>query len=175
MRNRGDPVNRRMVGYVARKGRERPTRWAPSTRGFAEALGVHTPLKHPAVNVAHRIVKTKQRKHAPAAPLEFAIQLELYAADAKNDKTIRFYRSGLCLLIFASLRFSDTIEIQQLWTTKSAICGISVDQKSPNRELKTRAAPRRGFRSEGAWINPVWPYWEKSQPPKGDFNFYFRK
>ena len=48
---------------------------------FSEALGVQLPLKHPAVSVAQRTIKTKPSRHAPAVPLEFAFQLELYAAD----------------------------------------------------------------------------------------------
>ena len=134
---------------------------------FSEALGVHFPLKHPAVNVAQRIIKTKPTRHAPTVPLEFAMLLEKWAADSTKDKNIRFYCSGLCLLLFASLRFSDTIEIQKFWTTKSAICGVSVDQKSPKRELKSWAAPRKGFCSNGAWINPIWAYWKRFTPLAG--------
>ena len=141
---------------------------------YADALGILMPLKHPAVNVAQRVVRTKPKKHAPAVPLEFSIQLELFAADSKNDKNIRFYCSSLCLLIFASLRFSDTIEIQQLRTSKSAVCGVSIDQKSGSkRELINWAAPRRGFRSNGAWVNPILAYWGKFQPPKGEFYHLF--
>ena len=116
---------------------------------FPDALGVQMPSKRQAVNVAQRIIKTKQTKHAPAVPLEFSIQLEMYAADARNDKTIRFYFPWMCLVISASLCFSDTIETQHPRATKSAIFGISVDQKSPKRELKPRAAPGRGFKSGG--------------------------
>ena len=138
---------------------------------FSEALGVPMPLKHPAVYVAQRVVRTKPQKHAPAAPLEFATQLEMHAAGDRNDKNTRFFCSALCLLIFASLRISDTIEIQEFWTTKTAVCGASIDQKSPKRELITWAAPRRGFRTNGAWVNPVWAYWKKFKPLKGKFQY----
>ena len=140
---------------------------------FSEALGVPMPLKHPAVNVAQRAVRTKPQKHAPAAPLEFATQLEMHAADDRNDKNTRFFCPALCLLIFASLRFSDAIEIQEFWTTKTAVCGTSIDQKSPKRALITWAAPRRGFRTNGAWVNPVWAYWEKYKPLKGNSHYLF--
>ena len=56
----------------------------------------------------------------------------------------------MLLTIFASLRFADTREISELWVTKSAVCGISVDQKAHGGELMNWAAPRWGLRSDGA-------------------------
>ena len=77
--------------------------------------------------------KNKETKHAPPIPLELAMALEPYAVSDAREKNIRFYGAGICLLLVASLRFSDAVEVQKFRVTRSAVCGISVDQKYGKR------------------------------------------
>ena len=106
-------------------------------------------------------------------PLEFVYKLEEYAANADNDKNIRFYCSAPLLQILASLRFSDTIQIATFFVTKTVIGGSSINQKSKGGGLISWAAPRRGLRSNGAWANPVISYWGKFKPKEGEYRFLY--
>ena len=140
---------------------------------FGIALWVEFPLGHPSVEVTQRISKMRRAKHAPVVPLELAFALETYAGDGPNDRTISYFCSALCLMLFASLRFCDTIEIKEFWVANSEVCGISVGQKSKGRALMTWAAPRKGFRTKGAWLNPLLAYWEKYKPVGDAFRYLF--
>ena len=115
------------------------------------------------------------KKHAPVVPLELAFALEAYAGNGGGDITVRYYCAALCLMLFAALRFCDTLEIKAFWTTKSAVCGVSIGQKSKGRSLMTWGAPKKGFKSKGAWLNPLIAYWEKYKPADGAFRHLFLK
>ena len=94
------------------------------------------------------------------APLEFLFQLEALVIDKGGPFGLRLCGSAFLLMVFAPLRFADTIEIEEMWRSKTAICGRSVDQKNPPGPLTQWAAVRKGVRSNGAWLNPVPGYWE---------------
>ena len=74
-------------------------------------------------------------------------------------------RSAFLLMVFASLRFADTIDVGKIWRSKTAMCGRSVNQKDPTGPTIQLAAVRKGIRSDGAWINPIAGFWGKYKPP----------
>ena len=121
-------------------------------------------MKHRAIKASARVSGRRTARQAPMAPYEFAIATERVSADNSQPEGRRLFCALFLLVIFASLRFSDTIEVVDIWRTKSAAEGRSVDQKLPGGEVITWAAARRGIDSNGSRINPIIRYWDKVKP-----------
>ena len=66
-----------------------------------------------------------------APPLGFIIKLESLSVDKSNPFGMRLFGSSFLLMIFTSLRFANTVEVGEIWRSKTAICGHSLDQKKP--------------------------------------------
>ena len=98
-------------------------------------------------------------------PLEFLNNLEIMARDRPNPFGARLCGSAFLLMAFASLRLAVDIEIEEMWRSKTALRGRSVDREYPTGALIQRAAVRKGIRPKGAWINPATGYWGKYKPP----------
>ena len=103
------------------------------------------------------------------APYEFIISLGRIAPDNSQPEGFRLFCALFLLAIFASLRFSDTIEVADMWRTKTALAGRSAGQKLQGGEPITRAAVRREINPNGAWINPVIRYRGKVKPAGGTY------
>ena len=76
-------------------------------------------------------------------------------------------------MIFAALRFSDALEVADIWRMTSVLCGRSVGQKLNGGELISWAATRRGVGPNGAWVNPITNYWATVDPQGGSCRFLF--
>ena len=130
---------------------------------FGEALGVEFPIGRPAILSCARTIKSKPTRNAPRIPVDFAKLLELSTENKEFPPLKRVFCALTLLQIYASLRYIDTCYVSQLFVTNSAICGVSVDMKSPNGEIIQWAAPLNGI-TEAKWREPVLLRWKQVEP-----------
>ena len=148
---------------------------------FGEAMGISFPVDHPAVRSAARVDSLRVAKTAQAVPLNFIERLEALASSDNTKPGLQLAASILCLMIFASLRFSDLRDVSDLWTSNSAICGRSLNHKDKGGAIMCWAAPKEGLKSKGKWCLPALSFWNTVNPslPKegaasqGGNKFYF--
>ena len=133
---------------------------------FGEAMGISFPVDHPAVRAAARVERTRVAKTAQAVPLDFIRRLEVLACNSTAAEGLQLCASIFCLMVFASLRFSDLRDVSELWTTDTAICGRSLNHKDKTGSESHWATPKSGFHSNGAWTRPLLRVWEKVKPKK---------
>ena len=126
---------------------------------FNEALELNLPLKNPAVEVEKTDNKKRKQMRPPMGPPEFIIKLEEIARDKSKHYGLRLFCASFLLQVFASLRFSDAVEIETMRRTKASFCGRCVGQKGPAGPHIVRAAVRLGIHPNGARIDPVVAYW----------------
>ena len=130
---------------------------------FGEALGIDFPLNHPGVSAATRMKRFKAVKHAPAVPIDFVRKVEEYAASENQTWGVRLACSLFCLLVLASLRYSDTVKVFNVWKSGSAICGCSIDPKSKDGKIIYWATPIVGITGLD-WAGPLLKLWENIKP-----------
>ena len=147
---------------------------------FSEALGIDLPVHAPAVRAAALAARSKPPKSAEGMPLELVLALQHSANDPNLLGGVRLAASFFCLMTFASLRFSDTKDLTDLWVTETAICGKSVNHKSRAGHATAWAAPLRGCGNGGNWHRPILDFWEQTapttkdgSPPQDCFRFLF--
>ena len=97
-------------------------------------------------------------------PLELILKLESVTLPSKFPSGLRLYCSLFCLLTYASLRFSDLRQVADVWSSDSAICGLSVNQKNKNGDLTQRATPKLGLTHTEFWAAPILRFWESANP-----------
>ena len=96
---------------------------------FTSILGIEWPLTYPGVYVASLKPKLVKEGQAPLPPYEFVLALEKAADSTKENPGIRLFAALFSLMTFASLRYCDALDVQYLWKTSTAICGISINHK----------------------------------------------
>ena len=121
---------------------------------FSDALEFPPPTHRHSVKVAHRSPGKREVRKAPMVPSEFVLKIERIAADNSIRADFRLFCALCILMIPASLLFSDTIEVADIWRAQTPLCGRSVDQKLKGCELIPCAAIRRVIDSNGGRINP---------------------
>ena len=135
---------------------------------FGEALEIDFPINHPAAIAATRSGKRKPTKHSPGAPLDFVVKVEEAVTNEKYQSGEKLFCSLFLLQVFASLRYIDLDEVSSLFLTETAVCGVSIDPKSANRDVMQWAAPKQGLGGR-EWFIPVFEFWETIKPPPGEF------
>ena len=159
---------------IRKRGDSAPQQGLHALTVYNETLELGWNLEHPAIKTAKRDNKKRLRKQAPAVPLEFIIAVEKAATEASQKTGVRLFCSCYLLTVLASLRFADTVEIDAMFKTDTVLAGRSIDQKNPRGGNIVWATPRVGIYSNGAWLNPLWKYWEKVQPKKdGKYRYLF--
>ena len=167
----------RFLQSLNQRGRSVPglARWALKVVGGI--LCLELPLGHPAVVAV--VGKAKRtgipEKHAPMLELPFIIWVETIACNGSVPFGMRYVASAFFLMIMASLRFSDTKVVFDLWVTETAICGRSRGLKRKGRPISNWAAPLAGIHSKGAWVSPVMKVWNASPPVEKGHRAIFLK
>ena len=126
-------------------------------------MGIDFPVTHPGVIAATRSINKKSVKHAPPVPLEFIRKVEEYASGPTLSWGLRVFCSLVCLLVYASLRYADTVCVCKLWKSDTAICGLSVNSKDKNGDLMNWATPMTGVISSD-WTYPLLKFWDGIKP-----------
>ena len=98
---------------------------------FNEAIDLDLPLKNPAIEVEKMGNRKREKMRPSMAPLEFIIKLEEIDSGKSRHYGLKLFCSSFLLLVFASLRCSDAVEIGTMWRTKTAFCQMCVGQKVP--------------------------------------------
>ena len=132
---------------------------------FGEAMGIDFPVSHPGVIAATRVTRIKPVKHAPMAPMEFIRKIELLSCDLNACWGLRVACSLVCLMVYASLRYSDTRCIFRIWRSGTALCGESTNWKNKNGDIMQWAAPLTGIENK-EWTVPLLSHWERIKPSK---------
>ena len=105
---------------------------------------------------------------SPRPPFEFVLALEKAAADPDENPQVRLFSAMFFLTVLAPLRFCDAGEVQRLWKTKTATCGIPIDQKDSGCALMSLATPRRGINSNGERFTAMGHHWVGRGPKSND-------
>ena len=87
---------------------------------YSGALDFPFPVKHPDIKSSVRVSGERTTKKAPMAPYEFVVILERVASGNSQLEGFRLFRALFLIMIFASLRFPETIDVSDLRRTKSA-------------------------------------------------------
>ena len=156
------------LDYSRRRGDSAPHAVRADFGMFCNVLGLDWSLTHPAVYVASLKSRLKMEKQAPLPPFEFVVALERAAANAKEDPGVRLYAAIFFLMTMASLRFCDLSDVQKLWKTKTAVCGISINHKDGGWALMNWATPRSGINTKGVWFQIIDQFWCKIKPKSED-------
>ena len=98
---------------------------------YDEVLELQSNLKHPSINVANHDNHRRVKRMAAAALFDFIVKLERIGSAMEYNFGLRLSGSMFLLMIRASLRFADTIEIETMegprprsgadWSTKRAL------------------------------------------------------
>ena len=135
---------------------------------FSDAIGIDLPVHEPAVRAASTVARSKPPKSAEGMPLEFVQMLQKSASDPSFPEGAQLSASFFCLMTFASLRFSDTKDLSDLWVTETAICGRPTNRKIRAGHATSWAAPLRGCGNGADRYKPVLTFWEQSAPKPSD-------
>ena len=162
--NAAVPAAVQWMGHVRLRGETVPHLAKYFLMAFGEAMGIRFPAEHPAVRAAAVTRKLRATKTAPAIPLALIGKLEALACDDSAKQGVQLAASIFCLMVFASLRFSDIRDVAQLWATNTAIGGKSLNRKDKGGAIMTWAPPKNGLKSNGKWRLPVLSFWESARP-----------
>ena len=162
------------LGSLKSRGDTIPPFARYSLKVFGEALGVSFPIAHPAVKSAVSVKTKRKVKTAPPLCTEFAIALERRAADKEVLASERLYCSLFALLTVSSLRFGDTRQTTSISQSKTALCGVGVNNKGKGEDLMEWATPLTGLLGNPEWCKPITRHWEKIKPSTaGQFRALF--
>ena len=106
------------------------------------------------------------------SPLEFIFAIGEMVFAKWNPYGLRQRGEAFHMMVFAPIRFTESIDVEEIWRTKTAFCGRSAGQKKPPSPLIQLAAVRKGISSGGVWIKPRMVCWGKYKPAaKGSYRF----
>ena len=124
---------------------------------WSEALGVPWPLENPSVCAAAQVVSNETPKHAPPMKLDTVKKLEELAANVEVDPFKRAFASGILLMTYTSLRFSDVQRLRTLSVNEDSIYGTLIQSKTkkPHGLPWPWACPRTGATGATNWVEPL--------------------
>ena len=132
---------------------------------FGDAMGVKFPVDHPAAMAAAAEKRNISAKTASEMPLTLIEKLEATACDNAAPQGLQLAASIFCLMVFDSLRFADIRDAAELWTTTTAISGMSLNHKDNGWAIMAWAAPKAGLKSNAKWRLPVLSLRGTVRPP----------
>ena len=131
---------------VADRGRTVPGAVKPSLSTWSETLGVPWPLDNPLVCAAAQVESSEVSKHAHPMKLDTIKQIGSMALNVEITPFKSAFASGILLMTYASLRFSDVQRLRIL----------EVDEDSAHGTLhQSKLRNRTGFRGHGraqVWV-----------------------
>ena len=121
-------------------------------------MGYGSPLEHPALRAAAASVKGRKARSGPVLETDFIIKTEQLARNKSAPGGKRLYCALFAILALSSLRFGDTVQIEKLFDSGSAIFGIIVNNKDKTGELMTCATPLSGLSGDKNWAEPIFDF-----------------
>ena len=138
-------------------------RYSPLSVG--DALIIVLVVGHPAVKAASGAYRVRPPRSEP--PISFGLIGKLGDTSYNAPRGIEGKRlevSLLLLMIYASLRLSDTKDVADIWTSGSAVCGVSLYRETKAGTSTIWSTPTRGCSSEDDWANPLLKFRDKFKP-----------
>ena len=136
------------------RGRTVPAAGRYALRVFAEALTLTIPATAPAALSATRSHVIKLAKQAPCFTLKMLLTFGRIAADKSTPLAIRYFAACVMMMVFASFRFVDAVNIREINYEKDTVTGSCL----PSKNLKQPfywVFPMMGFNSNCAWFDVI--------------------
>ena len=132
------------------------------------------PIDHPSLLAVVNGVKRHTPKSATVLKTEFVVSLGKKANGSEAPGGIRLYASLFALLTVTSLRFGDVRAARDIWVTKSALGGISINSRDNAGALMNWDTPSAGLVSpKTERYVPLWRHWARVGPGSGMFRASF--
>ena len=145
---------------VAERGRTVPGAVKTSLSTWSETLGVPWPIDNPLVCAAAQVESSEIPKHAPPAKLDTIEKLESSALNVEITPFKRAFASGILLMTYASIRFSDVQRLRSLDVNEDSAHGTLLRSKTkkPHGLPWPWACPRMGVSGSTEWIAPLFEF-----------------
>ena len=124
---------------------------------WSEALGFPWPLDNSLVCAAAQAESNDTPKHAPPMRLETIKKLEELATNVEISPFKRAFATGILLMTYATLRFSDVQRLRSLAVNDDTTHGTLLQSKTkkPHGLPWPCACPRVGVTGPTEWLTPL--------------------
>lgn len=140
--------------------------------GFAsDVLRLGLPLYYPALKSAAKPDSRVRVKHAPIAPSDLTLEIELLAMNRAMPEGLRLYDAIFCLTSLAPLRFNDIREVGDFWSPDTSACGRPINQMGQHGSLMSWGTPLVGLSGCSDWALPIVSSWNARAGGKKEGTF----
>ena len=142
---------------VADSGRTVPGAVKTSLITWSESIGISWPLDNPLVCAAAQVESSEIPKQAPPMKLDTIKKLELLALNVEISPPKRAFASGILLMTYTSLRFSDVQRLRSFEVNEDSARGtlLRSGTKKHHGLSWPWACPRLGVDGSTEWVTPL--------------------